>query len=179
MDAKGWQETIKQFQSTITDSVIEATVNSLPGAIVALDGKELANKLKNRRNGLLKNGMKYYRFLSRYVTINGSDEEDLFAISGNREQLQVSVYQMKRDGTKTKLYERTLHPSETRIVYLNGLKGNDHFVIGDTDGWKIKLRISGNEDKDVYEITGPIKNKILDKQPEDVVRTMPSGALPG
>ncbi len=178
LDAKTWQETIKQFQNTITDAVIGEAVNSLPANVVAMDGEMLISKLKSRRDGLLKNGMKYYRFLSRQVTINGSDEEDLFVISRNQELLQVSVYQLKKNGTKLKVYERHLHPSETGVVYLNGLKGNDHFQIGDISGSKIHLRISGDEDKDIYEVAGQIKAKMLDKQAEDIVRTNVPGTLP-
>lgn len=178
LDAEAWQETIKQFQNTVTDAVIEDAVNSIPANIVAMDGEMLTSKLKSRRDGLLKNGMKYYRFLSGQVTINGSDEEDLFVISRNKELLKVSVYQLKKNGTKLKVYERYLRPSETGVVYLNGLKGNDHFQIGDISESKIQLRISGDEDKDIYEVAGQLKTKMLNKQAEDVVRTNVTGTLP-
>lgn len=175
LDAATWQETIKNFQETMSDSVIETAINSLPASIVALDGEELITKLKSRRNGLLKNGMKYYKFLSKHITINGSDEEDLFVVSGKDDQLEITIYQLKKNKTRIKIYERTLHPSETRLVYLNGLKGNDHFMLEETARSKIRLKISGNEDKDIYEVKGRTKNKILERQPEDVVQRKATG----
>ena len=175
LDARAWEEVIKDFQQIITDAVVEETINVLPPDIIALDGEELSAKIKSRRNGLLKNAMKYYRFLSSQVTISGSDEEDLFIVSGQNGKLLVTVYQLKKNQPRLKVYERTLYRSETRLVYLNGLKGNDRFVLDETAKSNIKMEISGDEDKDIYEVKGRIKTNSIDKTDEDIMKLNTSG----
>ena len=52
-----------------------------PPQIYAEDGKVITEKLKSRRDLLMKEGMKYYRFLSHYVNIVGSNKPEYFQIS--------------------------------------------------------------------------------------------------
>lgn len=59
-----WERIIKDFQNNISDSVIEAAIKKQPKEIFAIRGNELIEKLKSRRDGMLKHVMKYYSFLS-------------------------------------------------------------------------------------------------------------------
>lgn len=58
-----WESIIKEFQKNMTDSVIESAIKKQPPEIFAIQGAELVEKLRSRRDGLLKHGMKYYNFL--------------------------------------------------------------------------------------------------------------------
>ena len=60
-----WETIIKEFQRNISDSVIESAIKKQPPEIFAIRGNELIEKLKLRRDGLLKHVMKYYDFLQR------------------------------------------------------------------------------------------------------------------
>ena len=60
-----WEMIIKQFQNNVTDSVIEAAIKKQPKEIFAISGTEIIAKLISRREGLLKNAMEYYEFLSK------------------------------------------------------------------------------------------------------------------
>lgn len=176
LDAFAWQQIITDFQRSISDEVIEASVKMLPAPVYEMDGKKIIEKIKGRREGLMKNAMKYYRFLSETVTINGSDEEDLFVASEKGDQLLVSVYQLKKDQPQLIIYERSFDRSETRLVYINGLKGNDRFMFNGTARSGIRINVNGNEGKDVYEAKGRIKTKILNKEEVDVVINNASSA---
>jgi hypothetical protein len=65
LQKKDWEMIIGEFQNNVTDSVIERAIKKQPPEIFAIRGKEMIEKLKSRRDGLLKNGMKYYSFLQR------------------------------------------------------------------------------------------------------------------
>lgn len=169
LDADDWKKVITRFQQLVSDSAIEASVSVIPPEICALNGKELIEKLKSRRDGLLKNGMKYYNFLSKDVTVNGSDEQDLFVVSGKGHEILVAVYQFKKNEPQLKTYKRIFNPSETGFIYLNGLKANDRFLLRQTAGSKIRLMINGNEGKDVYEVMGSVNAEISDTQEENTV----------
>jgi hypothetical protein len=56
------------------------------------------------------------------------------------------------------------------MVYLNGLKGDDRFLLEETAGSKIRLKVAGNEGRDIYEVKGRIKNKVLENKPEDLIK---------
>lgn len=60
-----WETIIREFQDNVTDSVIESAIRKQPPEIFAIRGKELIQKLRSRRDGLLKHVMKYYDFLQR------------------------------------------------------------------------------------------------------------------
>ena len=60
-----WERIIKQFRDNVTDSVIAAAIKKQPKEIFAISGNELIAKLISRRDGLLKNAMEYYSFLSK------------------------------------------------------------------------------------------------------------------
>lgn len=65
LQKRDWEMIIGEFQNNITDSVIESAIKKQPVEIFAIRGKEMIEKLKSRRDGLLKHGMKYYSFLQR------------------------------------------------------------------------------------------------------------------
>lgn len=65
LQKRDWELIIGEFQNNITDSVIESAIKKQPSEIFAIRGKEMIEKLKSRRDGLLINGMKYYSFLQR------------------------------------------------------------------------------------------------------------------
>ena len=48
--------------------------------IYKIDGRTMADKLKRRRD-LMGEGMKYYRYLSHYVNIVGSNKPEYFRVS--------------------------------------------------------------------------------------------------
>ena len=65
LQKRDWEMIIGEFQNNVTDSVIESAIRKQPAEIFAIRGKEMIEKLKSRRDGLLVNGMKYYSFLQR------------------------------------------------------------------------------------------------------------------
>ena len=60
-----WETVTREFQKNISDSVITLAIRKQPPEIFAIRGNELIEKLKSRRDGLLKETMKYYSFLTR------------------------------------------------------------------------------------------------------------------
>ena len=64
-----WEAIIKEFQNNVTDSVIESAIKKQPPEIFSIRGNEMIEKLRSRRDGLLKQVMKYYNFLSKQDNI--------------------------------------------------------------------------------------------------------------
>ena len=60
-----WETITREFQKNVSDSVLVSAIRKQPPEIFAIRGNELIEKLKSRRNGLLKQAIKYYSFLNR------------------------------------------------------------------------------------------------------------------
>ena len=146
-----WQAVAEPMQRQLTDEVIQEAIQPMPAAIVALSGEEIARKLRQRRDDLLRYADQYYAFLAQKVNVIGSDKHEYFRVERlGDHQTRVTVEKIKKDGERTGqiLYQRIFFGSETQEIRLFGQGGQDRFeVTGDTKQG-IKTRIVGGPDID-------------------------------
>jgi hypothetical protein len=162
LNEEDWENAIIQFQNKLTDSVIKTAVKNIPPEVHAISGKKLEEKLMNRRNGLLKHAMDYYRFLAFNTYIIGTDEQEFFTIGKDEDNITVTA---SRNGSKDKnqiIYQRTFNQKDTKKIHIMGLGGNDHFDIDENVSSSIKLHLEGGKGNDVYSVKGKIKTTIED-----------------
>lgn len=159
-----WTNIIDSFQHDITDSVIANAVNGMPPEIVAIDGNDIAQKLRSRRDELMKEGLKYYDFLSRTVTIVGSNHKEYFKVSSASDSLQVSVYKRKKGSLELSslMYERKFDPRVTKEILLYGLNDDDYFDIDEQANSRIRIRMIGGKGNDTFNIRGNVRNYLYD-----------------
>ncbi|MCU7549011.1 hypothetical protein OCK74_07780 [Chitinophagaceae bacterium LB-8] len=171
LDKAQWERTTKEFITRLADQEIANAVNRLPPEIYALSGKELEKKLISRRNSLLTNVMKYYKYISENVQVNGTNEDEIFQVSGADNGLNISVFREGAQGQKgTKIYERKFKKGETFHIYLMGYNGNDKFLIDTSVNTKIKVYMYGGEGRDEYIFNGKMRNEIRDfNGKEDII----------
>jgi len=81
-------------------------------------------------------------------------------------KITVTAYRGAKKQASEKIYERTFDPDETGYVYLEGLGGNDKFVIILATSSKIKIKIRGGKGEDVYNLQGNVKAKVYDRWDE-------------
>jgi hypothetical protein len=166
LDADKWKKIIAQFQHDVNDTVIAKAVKELPPEIYSMDSKIISEKLKGRKDLLTKDGMKYYRFLSKEVNVVGSNKNEYFKISNAPGGLEVKVYKRKKyTDSSTVMYDRIFNRKDTKFINLYGLNGDDIFYVDSNVKSKIKLRIIGGEGNDTFNINGNIGNKIYDYSP--------------
>lgn len=159
-----WVNIIDTFQHDMSDSVIEAAINQMPEEIVALDGGNILSKLKSRRDDLMKQGLIYYAFLSRIVTVPGTNDKEYYKVSTVKDSLRVQVYKRKKSdlSLSTLMYDRTFDQHETKEIWLYGLNDDDYFDIDENAGSKIKLRMIGGKGNDTFQIDGQVSNYLYD-----------------
>jgi len=149
-----WKQAAEKFVSQMTDQVIENAIAQQPKEIRDISGPKIIQTLKDRRNYLVNEVMEYYRFISETVSVTGSDKKELFEINRNEDgSILAQVFKVTKEGEKSiKMYERKFDPLITKEIRFYGMDGDDQFVVnGSTD--KIKIRIIGGGDKDVFENT--------------------------
>ena len=163
LDESTWANTIKQFQKQENDTVINHSLKAFPKEIYNLDVKKISAKLKSRRNLLLKEGLKYYRFLSKEVNVTGSNQNEYFKIFNKDDSLEIKVYKRtKTTDSMGVLFDRVFDSKITKYINLYGLNGDDIFNVDSTAHSKIKLRIIGGKGRDTFNINGKVKNTIYD-----------------
>ena len=168
LDANQWRLTLQDFKNELTDSVIYASVKTLPPEIAKLDSSTIVGKLKSRRDLMPKKGMIYYKFLSKRVNILGSNKDEYFHVSRSGKGLEVNVYAVKKSGdTGLLMYSRIFDPKVTREIRMYGFNGNDRFDVDDNVHSKIKIRMIGGAGDDTFNIRGRVPNFIYDNNTED------------
>lgn len=168
LDQQDWANALDTFQMNITDEVIREAVSKQPPEIVALDSASLVNKLISRRDGIKKQGLKYFKFISKDVTILGSNEEEYFHIQNSDGDLQVSVFKKNEKSDSLRLmYRRIFSGKYTDEVRLYGLNGADKFEIDPDVNSRIKLRIIGGKGTDSFDLKGNVKSYVYDLKQEE------------
>ena len=158
-----WKNIIDTFQHNLTDKVIDSAVKKLPPEIYPMDAATISDKLKSRRNILMNEGIKLYKFLSKVVNIVGSNQDEYFKVKNNGDSLQVIVYRKKKSADSAGvMYNRTFDPRITKEIRLYGLNGNDKFEIDENTNSKIKVRMIGGKGNDTFNIKGNVRNYIYD-----------------
>lgn len=167
LDRKEWETIIRSVQTSLTDGVIHKAIAKMPPSIYALSGPTIESKLKSRRDELLEAGLKYYEYLSRYATVNGTNETEYFKISGLGDDLRVQVYDQKEGKPGRRIYVRVFKASETGQITLQGFSGDDQFQVDENARSSIRLEIYGGTGSDVYDIKSGLKNTIYEVDSEN------------
>jgi hypothetical protein len=119
-----WSRQIDSFLNLLSDSVIEAALYKQPPEIQKYSAKKIVEVLKEKRRYFKADMMNYYRFLSRTVSIVGTDDPELISLS-KIEHGMVVITASKLDSTDAvsgKLYEREFDPDDTKEIQIYGLE---------------------------------------------------------
>ncbi len=167
LDGDAWKLGVAEVKKALNDSLISESVSKMPAAAFAINGKAIISKTIARRDLLVKDAMKYYRFISKKVNVIGSNEKEYFKVSSNDKGLQVTVYSRRKGyDTSFVMYNRTFKLNETREVRLYGLNNEDVFEIDSTASSHIKIRIIGGKGNDTFNIKGRTETLIYDLSTE-------------
>ncbi len=163
LSRQNWIDGVKAFQRNVTDAVIHQAVKQMPPEVYAIRGKEIENTLISRREKLMEQAIKYYRFLSEEVTVAGSNQKEYFKISRDGDDLHVKVYKRKRNlDSVSVMYDRVFTKNETKEIRLFGLGRDDIFEVDSNVNSSIQLRLIGGKGEDTFNVKGNIENLIYD-----------------
>ncbi|MGZ5190357.1 MAG: BamA/TamA family outer membrane protein, partial [Flavisolibacter sp.] len=146
-----WKPQIDTFLNSMTDEVIENALRQQPPEVQQYSASKIVNTLKERRKYLSKEMREYYEFISRYVTVVGSNQRELFTITRNDNgSVRVVVNKIDKDNNiSSKIYDRLFEPGITKEIRVFGLNDDDRFVIEGVNA-PIKIRIVGGSGNDEF-----------------------------
>jgi len=163
LDEVAWKRITEDFKNKITDEVIQNAVSKLPPPIANMDSAMIAEKLRSRRDALPNEAIHYYRFISKIVSVPGSNENEYFHVKKHSGGLELIVYKKtdQRDSS-TIMYKRVFDEKITKEIRLYGLNGEDKFEVDADVSSKIKFRIIGGKGNDTFDLKGNARSKIYD-----------------
>lgn len=162
LDRNDWEKEIMHFQQKLSNDLLNEAFKKLPPEVYNISGKVLEQKFKGRRDDLMHAGLKYYKFLSHRVTINGTGKKEFFHIKGDQKNLTVTIYDDKDGKPGIKLYERNFDQRDTKFIDINGMGNEDQFLIAEGCSSKIKLTLKGGDGADVYDLSGRVRSTVYD-----------------
>lgn len=165
-----WISIAKELQQSLTDKVIEESVNQLPPEIFPLSGAGIITNLKSRRDKLVEFATDYYSFLAKEVEVVGTHDNEFFRVSSlSPTETEIALFDLDKEGMPKKkpFYSRKFFSNETREIRIYGLQGNDKYEVNTAAGNGIKIRIIGGPGKDMYKSTGTGPIHIYDNRDND------------
>jgi hypothetical protein len=151
LDEQAWKRNIDTFLNAMTDEVIERALRQQPMEIHGQNMTEIEQKLKKRRDFFRSDMMEYYRFISKFVSIAGSNQREQFTIT-KREDGSVHIISNKitKEGVvASRIYERLFDPKVTQEIRIYGLGDEDRYVV-EGGASPIKVRIIGGPGNDAF-----------------------------
>ena len=146
LDQVVWDSVATSLMQRITDPVIDNAVHAMPPEY-ASGSREIASKLKARRNRLRSAADRYYRELWHVAEIHGTDADDEATVVRSGDGLvDVSI----RSGSDPPYYSRRFEAGETSEirVYLHG--GNDRATVEGNVRKSIDVRIIGGNGINIF-----------------------------
>ncbi len=149
-----WDSLATFIQKSLSDSVIESAVHNMPSTWYELEGANLIEALKKRRNRLHLISGEYYELNAAYVSVYASDKEDFAEIDRlENDMVLVSLYKKDKKTEKKKgrpYYQRLFKGKETNEIRIDLLGDNDIAVVRGSVSESILMRIIGGKGKDTF-----------------------------
>lgn len=149
LEWKDWEKEVDDLISKMDDKTIEEAIRNWPDTLYNIDGKEITQKLKNRKLIWKQMARELYDYLALKVSVVGTHKKDHFIVNrvdnDHTEVLVVSNHKNK----KVVHFHRIFKRSETKEIRLYGLQGKDKFEINGNTKKGILVRIIGGEGDDV------------------------------
>lgn len=150
-----WEAHVDSFLSRMTDDVIERSMQRQPREIRGFHYNDIVGKLKDRRKYFKADMMEYYEFLSKEVSVVGSNQRELFVVNKlPDDKVRVTLQKIDKNGAVANtLYNRLFDGEETKELTIYGLDDADSFVVRGA-GTGIKIRIIGGPGADHFAYEG-------------------------
>ncbi len=147
-----WEEQARFLQNNITEEVIDQGLANFPEEVKDETVAKIKNTLLERKKGLWHTAREYFAVLNKYSVITGTDKDDYFVIQSlPNNTVDVKVYRNKGGQKKDLFFNKLYDPEYTKEIWVYGLDDDDIFEVNGKGG-KIKIRLVGGQNNDIYKI---------------------------
>lgn len=175
------EEWIKQatfIQNNLSDKQIEDAFKKLPSEIYADPSTAvLVGQLKERRNNIVDIAERYYSYLSSLAIVTGTDKDDIIIVDRIKDgETKISIYSNKGGKAADLVKQRVYYTKETKEIWVYALDDDD-IINGIGNGKnRIKVRIVGGQNNDIYELENGKNISLYDHKSKENTYTELGGA---
>jgi hypothetical protein len=145
-----WDEVAREVKSALTDAVLERAARRMPPEYFAKDGPRLLAALKSRRDRLLEQAERFYRFINGTVDVFCTDQPE--RVTARREpsgDLELTVHAENPEAAP--YFKRRFRKGETGEVHLYLFGGDDQVVVTGGRHGGVLLRVIGGAGRDTLD----------------------------
>ena len=174
-----WLYTARYLQETISDSIIEEAFSTVPEQVKNESLQDIKATLKARRDNLEEIADRYYSYLAKLQTIEGTNKKDFFQITRLADgKTNVKTYNFPSEDRGMLVADRTFLASETKQLWIYGLDEDDIFEVTGEGENPLFIRIIGGHGNDTYRLINGKRVKVYDHEnKENTVEEQNGGNL--
>lgn len=148
-----WVDQAKFIQEHIDEAVIDEAFLEFPEEVRDGTLAEIKEILLARKEKLVDTAKEYFSVLNKYSVVTGTDKDDHFNIVSLPDgRVEVRGYRIKGGEITDLFFQKIYDPAHTKEIWLYGLDDDDVFE-ADTETSKIKVRMVGGQNNDIYKIS--------------------------
>ncbi|MFB0902985.1 MAG: metallophosphoesterase [Nonlabens sp.] len=177
-DRDMWISQAQFIQDNLTDEVIEAAFKELPIEIYPdQTTQKIITNMKIRRGNLLKIAERYYDYLSDLAIVTGTDKDDFVVVDRVEDgKTRITIYRNK-DGKKADVVvDRLFLKEDTKEIWVYALDDDDIIEAIGAGKNRIKVRIIGGQNNDIYDLEQGKSISIYDHKSKENTFKNKSGA---
>ncbi|WP_124980538.1 metallophosphoesterase [Nonlabens xiamenensis] len=168
-DREIWLSQARHIQENLTDEVIEEAFRELPEEIYPHPTTQtIITSMKARRDKLVDIADRYYDYLAQLGIMTGTDKDDFVIIDRIADgKTKVTIYRNKGGEKAEIVSQRTFLAEETDEIWIYALDDDDIIqAMGDGRN-RIKIRIIGGQNNDIYDLENGKGISIYDHKTKD------------
>lgn len=160
-----WLAEAKYIRENLTEEVIDKAFLYFPEEVRDETVVGLKRILLKRITTIEETAAEYYRILNKYAVITGTDKDDWFEIEYlNKNEVDVSAYRIIDGEKKKRFFHKKFSKDFTKEIWVYGLDDEDRFVVKGNHKSKIKVRLIGGQNNDIYDVADGSNTFIYDYQ---------------
>ncbi len=173
-----WLRETQKIQEQLTDEVIDEAFKKLPPEIYAHPSTERVIKtMKIRRGKLADIANRYYDYLSDLAILRATDKDDIIEINRIKDGVtNVTIYRNKGGEKADIVAERSFITGDTDEIWIYALDDDDIIKAYGNGGDRIKIRIIGGQNNDIYDLENGKDIVIYDHKSKENTITDDGGA---
>ncbi|MDC6385079.1 phosphoesterase [Flagellimonas taeanensis] len=156
-----WVDQAKFIQQQINEAVIDEAFLDFPEEVRDGTLAEIKEILLARKENLVETAKEYFSVLNKYSVVTGTDKDDHFKVVSLPDgKVEVWGHRIKGGEIKDQFFHKVYDPAYTKEIWLYGLDDDDVFEVA-TESSKIKVRMVGGQNNDVYQISEKSKKAFV------------------
>jgi len=162
-----WLQQAEYLKKNLTGDVIDRAFKYFPIEVRDNAVDEIKEKLLSRAHNIEKIAEEYFAIINRYAVVIGTDKDDWFTIEYLSDGVQVDGHRIINGEKKKQFFSKNFSEKLTKEIWVYGLDDDDRFEVTGNNRSKIKVRLVGGQDNDIYDVKEGSRTRIYDHKSKE------------